>query len=275
MNTASIRRRPCARTARHSPAGLRARLAAPLSAVCLALAGLGLVPAAASAQGLEAERLQVTDPYIELHTGPGRGYPVFHVALREEWIQVELRRTDWFKVRTADGRVGWVPRAQLDRTLTEAGSVKTFRDVMLDDYLRRRVEFGGAWGRFKSEPMLKLWAGWRVSDSLALEATAGQVQGTFSGSDFWHVAVTAEPWSERRLSPFFGIGVGRFRNIPNASLVDARSTDANLAHAVLGLRWHLSERFVLRADYTRYTAFIADERSVEYGAASVGLSFFF
>lgn len=249
------------------------RLAA---AACLAVASWGaLAPSAVRAEGLEAERLQVADPYIELHTGPGRGYPVFHVAMRHEWVQVELRRTDWFRIRTESGQVGWVPRAQLDRTLTEAGSVKTFRDVMLDDYLHRRVEFGGAWGRFKSEPMLKLWAGWRVSDSLALEATLGQVQGTFSGSSLWHLGLNAEPWSDRRLSPFVGVGVGRFRNIPNASLVDARNTDANLAHVTAGLRYHLSDRFVLRGDYSIYTAFIADDHSAEYRAVTVGLSFFF
>ena len=28
----------------------------------------------------------VNDPYIELHTGPGRGYPIFHVTERGERI---------------------------------------------------------------------------------------------------------------------------------------------------------------------------------------------
>lgn len=230
-------------------------------------------PAAASSEA--AERLLVTDPYLELRTGPGRGYPVFHVAMRDEWIEIVLRHTDWFQVRAAGGQLGWVHRPQLDRTLTEAGSVKTFRDVVLDDYLRRRVEFGGAWGRFKSEPMLKLWAGWRLSESLGLELSVGQVQGVFSGTELWHLGVVAEPWSDQRWSPFFGVGVGKFRNIPSASLVDADTTNANLAQATAGLRYHLNERFVLRVDYTLYTAFIADDRAGEYRALTAGLSFFF
>src|SRR5512134_3131367 len=73
-----------------------------------------------------AEKVQVTDPYIELRTGPGRGYPVFFVAGREEWIEIVLRHTDWFKVRTASGSEGWVHRAQLETTLTEAGATKAF-----------------------------------------------------------------------------------------------------------------------------------------------------
>jgi hypothetical protein len=101
------------------------------------------------------------------------------------------------------------------------------------------------------------------------------VQGVFSGSDFWHGALTVEPWSDQRLSPSFAVGLGKFKNIPNASLVSATPTDANLGYANLALRWHLSDRFVARADYSLYTAFVSDQRSLEYRAFTLGLSFFF
>src|SRR5512134_3360192 len=131
-----------------------------------------------------------------MRTGPGRGFPVHHVAARGESVTIELRATDWYKVRTdsdtGNAKVGWVHRRQLERTLTEAGVAKTFRDTALDDYLVRRVQLGAAVGRFKSEPMLKLWGSYRLSDTLGLEATVGQVQGTFSGSDFWHVNLSSE-----------------------------------------------------------------------------------
>lgn len=257
-------------------------LRAALWLALLALA-LGLAPArAADAAGSTAattnaktERLRVADPYIELRTGPGRGYPVFFVAAREEWIEIELRHTDWYKVRTAGGKLGWVHRAQLATTLTEAGGNKTFRDIALDDYLKRRLELGASLGQFDSEPMLKIWTSYRLSESISLEGSLGQVQGVFSGTDFWHLNLQIEPWSDRRFSPFFGLGFGKFKNFPNSSLVDAETTDAKLANAGVGLRWHFSERFVLRADYSLYTAFVSDERSREFRAWTLGLSFFF
>jgi hypothetical protein len=225
------------------------------------------------------EQLHVADPYLELHTGPGRGYPVFYVAARCEIIEVELRHTDWFRVRIAEGpakgREGWVNRSQLERTLTEAGGTKTFRDVALDDYLRRKVDLGAAWGSFKGEPMLKIWSGIKVSDTLSIEGTAGQVQGVFSGTNFWHLNLAIEPWSDKRLSPFVGIGVGQFNNIPNASLVGNIETRAKLANAMLGVKYHISDRFVARADYTLYTAFLSDTRNGEYRAFTAGISFFF
>lgn len=249
----------------------RRALARVLAAALVALAG---GPLAASAAGA-AEQVQVTDPYIELRTGPGRGFPVFHVAAREEWIELLLRRTDWFKVRTAGGQEGWVHRAQLETTLTGAGTPKAFRDVLLDDYLQRRLELGGGWGQFKSEPMLKVWTAYRFADTLSAEATIGQVQGAFSGTEFWHVNVNVEPWSDRRLSPFFGVGLGQFKNIPNASLVGAFVTKANLANAAVGLRYYIAERFVARLDYGIYTAYVADSDTAEYKAVSLGLAFFF
>jgi len=225
-----------------------------------------------------AERLQVADPFIEMRTGPGRGYPVFHVVERHGWIRIELRRTDWYRVRSENnqgGVVGWVHRSQLESTLTEAGAGKTFRDLLLDDYLGRRVEFGAAWGRLRAEPMLKLFTGVRLGDTLGVELTFAQVQGAFSGSDFWHVALVSEPWSHQRLSPFASVGFGRFRNIPNTSLVQAQTVNANLGHAGVGLRWHLSERFVARLDWSLYTAFVSEQRSLEYRATTAGISFFF
>jgi hypothetical protein len=243
-----------------------------LSAFAVAFAcGVALPSLAAE----EVERLIVTDPYIELRTGPGRGYPIFFVAARDERIQILLRHTDWYKVRTEKGKEGWVNRLQLESTLTEAGGKKTFREIALDDYLQRRLELGAAWGRFKKEPMLKVWTAYRLSDTLTIEGTMGQVQGLFSGTDFWHFNLNVEPWSDKRLSPFFGIGFGRFKNIPNSSLVNAVQTNANLADASVGLRYHLTDRFVARVDYSIYTAYIADTRSGEYRAVTAGLSFFF
>ena len=242
---------------------------------CLMGASVAHAADADAAKATASERLQVTDPFIELRTGPGRGYPVQFVAERQEWIAIELRSTDWYKVRTDNGRIGWVHREQLATTLTAAGGTKTFRELVLDDYLHRRVELGAAWGQFKSEPMLKIWSAYRVSDTLSVEATIGQVQGVFSGTDFWHINLQVDPWSDQRWSPFFTVGLGKFKNVPNPSLIGAETVNANLANAGIGVRYHLSDRFVLRADYTLYTAFVADTRSIEYHALTAGISFFF
>jgi len=254
-----------------SASGVAAAASAP-SAAAPAVAATRPPP---KPRSKKSEVVQIVDPYIELRTGPGRGFPIFFVAPRNEWVEIELRHTDWFRIRTEDDKVGWVSRQQLESTLTAAGGTKTFRDVLLDDYLTRRVQLGASWGHFKSEPMLKIWTNYRLSDTLSIEGTFGQVQGVFSGTNLWHLDLMIEPWSDKRLSPFFGVGFGKFKNFPNLSLIGATTTDAKLGAARIGARYFVSERFVLSADYAFYTAFLNDQRSAEYRAWTAGLSFFF
>jgi hypothetical protein len=225
--------------------------------------------------GASGPQVRVTDPYIELHTGPGRGFPVFYVAPRGDWIAIESRHTDWYRVRTAAGKEGWVDREQMSRTLTESGSQMSFRDVVLDDYLHRRAEFGGAWGHFSGSSMFKLWATYNLNDTFAVELTGGQVQGLYSGTSFWQLDILAEPWAEKRLSPFFGIGVGKIDNAPNASLVSDISSNVKMADAMIGLRYHLTDRLIARVDWTEYTAFISSARTDQYHSLAAGLAFFF
>ena len=88
-----------------------------LAALLACAAWLGTLPALAAEETPATERVQVATPYIELRTGPGRGYPVFHVAERRQWVVIELRRTDWYRVRVEGARnaagdavIGWVQR---------------------------------------------------------------------------------------------------------------------------------------------------------------------
>ncbi|MFQ5488167.1 MAG: SH3 domain-containing protein, partial [Gammaproteobacteria bacterium] len=65
--------------------------------------------------------VEVADPYLELHTGPGAAYPVFYVVERGDRVQILKRRTGWFKVRTAKGKEGWAARGDMEQTLLAAG----------------------------------------------------------------------------------------------------------------------------------------------------------
>ena len=63
--------------------------------------------------------------------------------------------------------------------------------------------------------------------------------------------------------------------LPLALAQSASKAHAKLANASFGLRYYLTERFIVRTDYSIYTAFVGDTRSAEYRAGTIGLSFFF
>ncbi|MGI9303873.1 MAG: SH3 domain-containing protein, partial [Gammaproteobacteria bacterium] len=176
-------------------------------------------------QAAERPRVQVTEPFIEMHTGPGRGYPIVHVVERGRWVEILKRKTDWFKVRTLTGREGWADRAQMEKTLTVAGIETSFRDVLLDDFLRRRLEFGVAGGMFDSDPVVTLRAAYRLRDVLSVELSVSRVSGRFSSSLLYHANLISHPFPDWRISPYFTLGAGRFDNEPRRTLVDAVATN--------------------------------------------------
>jgi hypothetical protein len=240
----------------------------------------------AMAASVDETRLQVTAPYLEMRSGPGRGYPVFYVVERAQWVNVELRRTDWYRVRAERGQTGWVQRDELASTLIEGAGTQNFGDALQQDFWHRRVELGGAAGRFKSDPAQKLWLNFKIIDAVGAELTLGQVQGVFSGSDFWHLSLVAEPWRHWVVSPFISLGGGQINNVPNASQVNASRASGNLTQGTLGVRWHINQRFTARLDATQYRTSLKSANNgdnngastagkASYRSVTLGVGFFF
>jgi len=221
------------------------------------------------------ERVTVADPYLELHTGPGRGYPIFDIAQRGESVEILKRHTDWFKVRTERRKEGWVSRAQMEATLTEAGETKTFRDVLFEDYLARRMEFGFSFGRLKHDPLLSAYTGYRLHENFVAELTVAQSTGDFSTTSLYYVSLVSQPFPDSRWSPFFSLGAGRFTNAPKATLVSAAETSGGLANAAIGLRYYVTRQFFLRVEARRHVALINYNSADHFNELSAGAAFFF
>lgn len=223
----------------------------------------------------EYQQVQIADPYIEMHTGPGRGYPIFHVVDRNAWIEIIKRKTDWFKVRTDRNKTGWVERSQIERTLTEAGINKRFRDVLVSDYLRRRIEFGISGGDFEGDPIVIARLGYKFSENILLEFSYGEVAGDLSSSDVYTLNIVSTPFPDWVVSPNFTIGYGRFENTPRATLIGAQDSDSDLANAGVGARFYLTERFFIRVDYRYHVVLSSDDDNDKFDELTGGVAFFF
>jgi hypothetical protein len=232
-----------------------------------------LIPLAMGA--VAYQRVQVQDPYMDMHTGPGRGFPAVQVVERGEWVEILMRKTDWFKVRTENGKEGWVVRSQMEKTLTGAGVRKNFRDVLMDDYLNRRLEMGFAAGRFDGDPSLSVRSSYRFNSFIVGEFNLSQVSGVFSSSRIVDLSLQIAPYSDNRFSPYFNLGFGHFKNEPKAPLVNALDTSATTAVVGVGLRVYLTRRFIVRADFKNYVVMIDTDRNEEFQQWLTGFSFFF
>ena len=231
-----------------------------------------------AAPGLTQERhpeVTVEDAFIELHTGPGRGYPVFYVAERGDNIAVLRRRTDWFQVRVPRGEEGWVHLDQMARTLGIDGEAFDVPGFSLDDYTARRWEAGIQYGDFGGANIISAYGGYGLTENLQIELWVGQALGRFSDSKLVNVNLTHLMFPDKRATPLFTLGAGAIDTSPKATLVATSDRRDSVAHAGLGVRTYLTRRFVFRAEYKAYVVFTSRDDNEEVREWKAGFSFFF
>ena len=242
---------------------------------CLAVAAVQVVLPGQVEAADDPPHIAITDPYLELHTGPGRGYPIFHVVDRGELVQVVMRRTDWFLIRDSDGAEGWVDRSQMETTLNADGSRVGFRRSSHDDLIGARWEAGILAGDFEGANVVSVYGGYSLTRHISLELWASQILGNFSNGWMASVNVVHEMRPDWRVSPFFTLGAGLIHTEPKATIVRPDDRTDEVANAGVGVRIYTSQRFLVRAEYKRYVVFTSRNENEEVDEWKVGFAFFF
>lgn len=227
------------------------------------------------AYGKDGRSVVIADPYIELHTGPGRGYPIFHVADRGERLTVSKRRTDWFKVHTEGGKKGWVSAEQLTHTLDLDGKPTEVDRAGRDEYLGRRTEAGFQLGDFDGANAISVYAAWLFSENLSAELWGTHLSGDFSSGWMANVNLVHQPYPEWLVSPYFVLGTGLIHIEPSATLVEAENRTDQEGHVGFGLRGYVNERFLIRLEYRSYVVFTKRDSNEEVDEWKAGFAFFF
>lgn len=243
-----------------------------------ALAGLLLLLALLAPAWCTARQylqLFVTEPYLELHTGPGRGYPVFHVVPRDESVDVLFSRTDWFKVRTEHGVEGWARLRDVQKMVLADG---TRFHVDLGDragFTDHRYEAGIFAGAYGGASLVSGYASYAFNRQLALEGAVGGFYGRYSNGYTGDIGLAHVLLPESRWSPFFTLGVGEVHTEPKATLVQASNRNESTAYVGGGIRLYLTRRFFLRAEYKAHWIFTKRNQNEEADEWKAGFAFFF
>jgi len=255
---------------------LTSRLSALSWSACLvAIALLAISPGHAEAADDVLRKVAVADPYLEMHTGPGRGYPIFHVVDRGDSIEIIMQRTDWYQVRAADGTEGWVDQAQMELTLKPDGSEVDFARKTLDDFTNAKWEAGILSGDFGGANILSLYGGYSFNPHVSVEVWGSQILGNFSNGWMGSVNVVHEAWPDWRFSPFFTLGAGVIHTSPKSTIIQGEDRTDQVGHVGAGLRIYATRRFLLRAEYKSYVVFTSRDENEEVEEWKVGFAFFF
>lgn len=217
----------------------------------------------------------IIDPFIDLHSGPGRGFPVVQVIERGEKITMLKKRTDWIKVKTRRGFEGWAHRNDLTLTLSDDGALIEFDQVDVDDYVGRHWNAGIAAGDFGGADALSAYVGYRFTDNLTFEGKVTHAMGNFSDSMSGGFSLIHETWPHWRVSPFFSLGVGMISTNPDATLVQTEDRTDTMLMVGVGAQAYITRRFMLRAEYTNNMILTSRDENEEVKEWKLGLNIFF
>ena len=242
---------------------------------CLVAVVLQIFLAAPAHAADEYLSVTVADPYLEMRTGAGRGYPIFHVVDRGENVDVIMQRTEWYLVRSDSGKEGWVDRAQMELTLQLDGNLISFDKASLEDFTNSKWELGVLAGDFGGANIVSLYGGYSLNPNVSVELWGSQILGNFSNGWTASVNIVHEAFPEWRVSPFFTLGAGVIHTSPKSTIIQGEDRTDQIGHVGIGARVYATRRFLLRAEYKSYVVFTSRDENEEVEEWKVGFAFFF
>jgi len=235
-----------------------------------------LVQALFAAKGYTKDKpieLVVAEPYLEMRSGPGRGFPVFYVVGRGETLVVLFSRTDWYKVRAPRGQEGWARREELAKTLFASGEPAPIPPY--PDFTNHRWELGAGYGVYNRQNLVTTYTDYALTQSLDAEFVLQQALGTIDNRyvatiGLRHTFVPEWKWA----SPTVGLGTG-YQTITDKIPPKPLETRNQLGYVSIGARGFITKRFMWRLDWRSYVIFTKQNANKEPEEWKFGLAVFY
>lgn len=235
-----------------------------------------LVQALFAAKGYAKDKpleLVVAEPYLEMRSGPGRGFPVFYVVGRGETLVVLFSRTDWYKVRAPRGQEGWARREELAKTLFASGEPAPIPPY--PDFTNHRWELGAGYGVYNRQNLVTTYTDYALTQSLDAEFVLQQALGTIDNRyvatiGLRHTFVPEWKWA----SPTVGLGTG-YQTITDKIPPKPLETRNQLGYVSIGARGFITKRFMWRLDWRSYVIFTKQNANKEPEEWKFGLAVFY
>lgn len=225
-------------------------------------------------QANQSSQLTIDVPFVELHSGPGIGYPVVFVIEKDEQVTVLRKRTSWFKVMDKRGNEGWFHQDALLK-LSEAGDKVSVVEADITDYQQRQFESSVMYGNFDGSNYYSLGFAYQFDDVLSTEIAYGKALGTISDANVFDLMIIAQPFPQWLVSPYVAIGGGSISIQPHSILADAEKRQHALMSGALGAKYYLARNFILRAEFKQSVVLTDRNDNEEIQLWQLGFSVFF
>ena len=223
-------------------------------------------------------KVTIVDPFVELHTGPGGGYPIFHIISRGAQVTVLRQRTDWIKIIDSNGKSGWVSRVQMENTELPGGEKLPLHESSQSDFVKRQWIAGAATGEFEDAPIFSLFGAYSFTENISAEASYGRSIGNVSSSTLLKLNLVMQPFPTATYSPYFTLGTGTIKVKPSAVLIALNRRENDFSQIGIGVQHYLNKRFIFRLEYNEYIIYSATnvkDENEDINEWKVGFAVFF
>lgn len=216
----------------------------------------------------------VSGDFVNLYSGPGRGYPIVQVAIKGEALQLNSRRTDWIQVSFKQQKL-WLERKDLVVLQTADKLPFSISDDRLAQFANHSWEAGLMYGDFNGSSYYQLNVAYLFSPYVQTELAIGQANGENADYQLIELSMMLSPFAQWRLSPYLAIGGGMLRINPRTVLVQSPDSNNALASVELGARYYLTRQFIVRGAYRRSVVATDSNDNKETDTWKLGFSVFF
>lgn len=225
------------------------------------------------AKGLASVELRITEPYLELHTGPSDEYRIEHVLLTGEKITLKKQYADWFYFKQNEKVYGWAPlKVLLDNRIDRL-------DMSFDEFLinyEGELEFDIAFktGFIEGDFVLGFELGHKLSESIRMAVSIRQVPGKISESLFTTIDLEYIFGKMKSVRPFITVGIGELSNKPSAQVIGGEEISSSINKIGVGLYFAESKRIKFSTGLFVYAPDSAEFNS-DLQELSIGLKYDF
>jgi uncharacterized protein YgiM (DUF1202 family) len=221
--------------------------------------------------------LKVTTAFINVHSGPGAEFPIFHVLSQGEVFTLKKERTGWYKVSTQKDIQGWIKAEHLANTRLIDGTRVAVSGGSFDDYLNRDWELSAQAGAIDRVSSLSLSGAWVWTKNIAVELAYSQALGNVADNKIWSLRMRQTFFPDYHLSPYVAVGTGEISTTPRSLLVQSGSEARKTTHYEVGLgaEYYLAQKVVLKAEYKSLLALTERDEQERLDHWMLGVTVFF
>ena len=220
-------------------------------------------------------RVEIIDSFAEMHTGPGRGYPIFFTLEQGDTVHLIKRKTHWYYAETSSGDRGWIPATQLARTMKPSGIPVILPTTGHGEYLSSAWRVGFTLGEMEGAENFSVNAGYRALSWLGAELEYGKAYLSSGSLDYYGANVIIEPFSDWGVTPYLSLGLGKMQTSGDLQGSLNAGTDADYTQYGLGLNYYLGFNFLIRTEYRWYSAETEANDNLDINEWKLGFSTFF